>query len=248
MPETSASPVRFDPLSPDQRRDPYPVYAEARAKAPVFFAEPYGFWVVTRYDDVLAVLKDDKTYSSVNALRSSTVELPPEVEAVLAEGWPEMPVIVDTDPPLHTRIRGLINAAFTPRRIAGMEPTIAAVVDELLDGIAPAGHADVVEQFAWPLPLRVMGRMLGLPRDDLERLHHWSNDWLALHQPGGSLEQQSTGHGTPLRCSGTSWTPCSNRRREVATSSLPRSSPLPQIIAVAGCRHGRPVRTSSSRP
>lgn len=190
MPETSASPVRFDPLSPEQRRDPYPVYAEARAKAPVFFAEPYGFWVVTRYDDVLAVLKDDKTYSSVNALRSSTVELPPEVEAVLAEGWPEMPVIVDTDPPLHTRIRGLINAAFTPRRIAGMEPTIAAVVDELLDGIAPAGHADVVERFAWPLPLRVMGRMLGLPQDDLERLHHWSNDWLALHQPGGSLEQQ----------------------------------------------------------
>ncbi len=190
MPETSASPVRFDPLSPAQRRDPYPVYAEARAKAPVFFAEPYGFWVVTRYDDVLAVLKDDETYSSVNALRSSTVELPPEVEAVLAEGWPEMPVIVDTDPPLHTRIRGLINAAFTPRRIAGMEPTIAAVVDELLDGIAPAGRADVVERFAWPLPLRVMGRMLGLPQGDLERLHQWSNDWLALHQPGGSLEQQ----------------------------------------------------------
>jgi cytochrome P450 len=190
MPETSASPVRFDPLSPAQRRDPYPVYAEAREKAPVFFAEPYGFWVVTRYDDVLAVLKDDQTYSSVNALRSSTLELPPEVEAVLAEGWPEMPVIVDTDPPLHTRIRGLINAAFTPRRIAGMEPTIAAVVDELLDDMAPAGSADVVERFAWPLPLRVMGRMLGLPEGDLERLHRWSNDWLALHQPGGSLEQQ----------------------------------------------------------
>jgi cytochrome P450 len=190
MPETSASPVRFDPLSPAQRVNPYPVYAEAREKAPVFFAEPYGFWVVTRYDDVLAVLKDDETYSSVNALTSSAVELPAEVQTVLAEGWPEMPVIVDTDPPLHTRIRGLINAAFTPRRIAGMEPTITAIVDELLDRLAPQGAGDLVERFAWPLPLRVMGQMLGLPQEDLDRLHEWSNDWLALHQPGGSLEQQ----------------------------------------------------------
>jgi cytochrome P450 len=190
MPETSASPVRFDPLSPAQRSDPYPVYAEARAKAPVFFAEPYGFWVVTRYDEVLAVLKDDETYSSANALTSSAVELPAEVREVLAEGWPEMPVIVDTDPPLHTRIRGLINAAFTPRRIAGMEPAIAATVDELLDDLAPEGTGDLVERFAWPLPLRVMGQMLGLPEGDLDRLHEWSNDWLALHQPGGGLEQQ----------------------------------------------------------
>lgn len=189
MGETPAA-VRFDPLAADQRRDPYPVYAAAREHAPVFYAEPYGFWVVTRYQDVLAVLKDDDTFSSVDALRSSTTALPPEVEAVLAEGWPQMPVIVDTDPPLHTRIRGLITRAFTPKRIAEMEPAIVAVVDELLDDVAPAGGADVIERFAWPLPLRVIGQMLGLPEGDLERLHAWSNDWLALHQPGASLAQQ----------------------------------------------------------
>lgn len=188
--KVAACPIHFDPLAPEQRRDPYPVYTDARARAPVFFAEAYGFWVVTRYEDVLAVLKDDETFSSTDALRSSTVELPPEVEAVLAEGWPEMPVIIDTDPPLHTRIRGLITKAFTPRRVAEMEPTIRALANELVDGFAADGEADIVERFAWPLPLRVVGDMLGLPAADLETLHRWSTDWLLLHQRSTDLDQQ----------------------------------------------------------
>ena len=190
MPEDVACPIDFDPLSPEQRRDPYPVYAEARERAPVFYAERYGFWVVTRYEDVLAVLKDDDTFSSRDALTSSPVELPAEVQAVLAEGWPEMPVIIDTDPPLHTRIRGLITRAFTPRRIAEMEPRVRAIAGELLDGFAADGAADLVERFAWPLPLRVVGDMLGLPERDLEQLHEWSTHWLRLKQPGGTLAQQ----------------------------------------------------------
>lgn len=188
--QQTGCPIHFDPLAPDQRRDPYPVYAEARERAPVFLAEKYGFWVVTRYEDVLAVLKDDDTFSSVDALRSSTVELPAEVQAVLAEGWPEMPVIIDTDPPLHTQIRGLITRAFTPRRIAELEPTIRSLADELLRGFERHGRADVVERLAWPLPLRAIGRMLGLPDGDLERLHRWSTDWLMLFQRETSLEQQ----------------------------------------------------------
>jgi cytochrome P450 len=190
MPQDVSCPIDFDPLAPAQRRNPYPVYAEARARAPVFYAERFGFWVVTRYEDVLAVLKDDEAFSSEHALTSASVELPQQVQAVLAEGWPEMPVIIDTDPPLHTRIRGLITRAFTPRRVAAMEPRIRAIADELIDAIAAEGRADLVERFAWPLPLRVIGDMLGLPDEDLERLHRWSNDWLRLKQPGATLEQQ----------------------------------------------------------
>jgi cytochrome P450 len=186
---TEACPIHFDPLAPEQRRDPYPVYAQARRDAPVFYADEFGFWLVTRYDDVLAVLKDNATFSSVGALTSSAHELPPEVEAVLADGWPDMPIIIDTDPPLHTRIRGLINRAFTPRRVTEMEPRIRAVAHELIDAFAADGRADVVDRFAWPLPLNVIGDMLGLPRDDLEQLHRWSHDFLALHQPG-PLERQ----------------------------------------------------------
>ena len=182
--------IEFDPLAPEQRESPYAVYAEAREREPVFYAERFGFWVVTRYEDVLAVLKDGVTYSSRDALTSSHVDLAPEVQAVLDEGWPEMPVIIDTDAPLHTRIRGLVTRAFTPRRVAAMAPTIEQVAGRLIDELEADGRADIVSRFAWPLPLTVVGDMLGVPRDDLPRLHEWSVHWLRLKQPGATLEQQ----------------------------------------------------------
>jgi cytochrome P450 len=182
--------IDFDPLSPAQRESPYDLYAEARAHAPVFYAERYGFWVVTRHADVLRVLKDGETFSSRDALTSSHVDLPPEVQAVLDEGWPEMPVIIDTDAPLHTAIRGLVTKAFTPRRIAEMAPRIEELASELIDELGPDGEADIVRRFAWPLPLTVVGEMLGVPRADLARLHEWSVHWLRLKQPGATLEQQ----------------------------------------------------------
>ena len=182
--------IDFDPLSPAQRESPYAVYAEARARAPVFFAERFGFWVVTRHEDVLRVLKDGRTFSNRDALTSSHVDLPPEVQAVLDEGWPEMPVIIDTDAPLHTAIRGLVTKAFTPRRVSEMAPRIRELAVELIDALRPAGEADIVRGFAWPLPLTVVGEMLGVPRGDLPRLHEWSVHWLRLKQPGATLDQQ----------------------------------------------------------
>jgi cytochrome P450 len=182
--------IEFDPLAPQQRESPYAVYADARDRAPVFYAERFGFWVVTRHEDVITVLKDGETYSSRDALTSSPVELPREVQAVLDEGWPEMPVIIDTDAPLHTRIRGLVTKAFTPRRVAQMAPTIERVASGLIDEIEADGSADIVARFAWPLPLTVVGDMLGVPREDLARLHEWSVHWLRLKQPGATLEQQ----------------------------------------------------------
>lgn len=183
-------PIHFDPLAPDQRENPYAVLAHARREAPVFYAEAFGFWVVTRHEDVLSVLKDEEAFSSIGALRSSHAVLPPEVETVLAAGWAEMPVIIETDPPLHSRIRGLVTRAFTPRRVAEMESRIAALAAELIDGFADDGHGDIIERFAWPLPLNVMGDLLGLPREDLPQLHRWSTDWLSLFQPIDSAERQ----------------------------------------------------------
>lgn len=182
--------IAFDPLSPEQRADPFPVYAEARRDAPVFYAPAFDLWVVTRYDDVLAVLKDHETFSSRNALRSAPHEPPPEVREVLAEGWPEMPIILDSDPPLHERIRRPITKAFTPRRVAELAPRIEAIAQELLDGFAADGEADIVERFAWPLPLRVMGELIGVPADDLPWLHERSRDWLSLYGASGSVEEQ----------------------------------------------------------
>jgi cytochrome P450 len=154
----------------------------ARSEQPVFYAPAFGLWVVTRHKDVLAVLKDHRSFSSDGALKSSPGPYPAEVQTVLAEAFPEMPYIIEVDPPLHDRIRGLVTKAFTPRRVAALGPRIEDISAELIDALAPDGRADIVERFAWPLPLRVLGELFGVPREDLEQLHHWGQDWLLLQQ------------------------------------------------------------------
>ncbi len=119
---TTDATIPFDPTTPEQRANPFDVLALARREQPVFHAPALDLWVVTRHEDVLAVLKDHLTFSSAGALKSSTTPLPPEVRDVLADGFPEMPYIIELDPPLHDRIRGLVARAFTPRRIAALEP------------------------------------------------------------------------------------------------------------------------------
>jgi cytochrome P450 len=187
--------IAFDPLDPAQREDPFGVLELARREQPVFHAPRFDLWVVTRYEDVLAVLKDHETFSSDGALRSAPEPYPREVQEVLAEGWPAMPYIIEIDPPLHDRIRGLVTKAFTPRRIAALEPRVVAIAEELVDAIAGEGRADVIDRFAWPLPLRVLGELLGLPREDLEQLHEWGQDWLLLQQPGPVEERVENARG-----------------------------------------------------
>jgi cytochrome P450 len=187
--------IHFDPLAPEQRENPFPLLELARREQPVFYAPHFDLWVVTRYDDVLKVLKDHRTFSSAGALVSRKSELPAEARQVLAEGWPDMPYIIDVDPPLHDRIRGLVVRAFTPRRVAEMEPRIEAIASELIDGFAHEGRADLIERFAWPLPLSVLGEMLGIPGEDLPRLHEWGQDWLLLQQERPADEQASHARG-----------------------------------------------------
>jgi cytochrome P450 len=174
--------IGFDPTTPEQRENPYDVLQLARREQPVFYAPASDLWVVTRHADVLTVLRDHRTFSSRGALKSTSLPMPPEVQAVLDEGYPEMPYIIEIDPPLHDRIRGLVTKAFTPRRIAQLAPRVEEIAAEILDEIAPLGKADIVERFAWPLPLRVLGELFGIPRADLEQLHDWGHDWLMLQQ------------------------------------------------------------------
>jgi cytochrome P450 len=192
---TTGAAIPFDPTTPEQRENPFDVLALARREQPVFHAPALDLWVVTRHEDVLAVLKDHRTFSSTGALKSSSASLPREVLEVLAEGHPEMPYIIELDPPLHDRIRGLVTRAFTPRRIAELEPRVESISSELIDELAPRGRADIVEAFAWPLPLRVLGELFGFPRDDLEQIHRWGLDWLLLQQERPLGEQLAHARG-----------------------------------------------------
>ena len=192
---TTDAAIPFDPTTPEQRENPFDVLDLARREQPVFRAPALDLWVVTRHDDVLTVLKDHRTFSSTGALQSSSAALPAEVLQVLADGYPEMPYIIELDPPLHDRIRGLVTRAFTPRRINELEPRIEAIASELIEELAPRGHADIVEAFAWPLPLRVLGELFGFQREDLEQIHRWGIDWLLLQQQRPVEEQLGHARG-----------------------------------------------------
>lgn len=156
-----------DLASPRFKADPYPFYARLRAEAPVYrtrlaFWGPA--WLVTRYDDVLAVLKDPRLAKDY----SSKMRWVPRAIQPLNRN------LLNLDPPDHTRLRTLVSKAFTPRVVERMRDRIQAVCDELLDAAAAGGRMEIVGGFALPLPLTIIADLLGIPARDRRRFYSWS--------------------------------------------------------------------------
>ncbi|HEX5595572.1 MAG TPA: cytochrome P450 [Micromonosporaceae bacterium] len=183
-------PITFDPLSPEQLHDPYPLYERLRREQPVFYSPEHDLWIVTRYADVLTVLRDHKTYSSANAVQATMKPPPPEVAEVLRQGFPMRPTLTESDEPMHRRLRSRVSRVFTPKRVADLEPRLRQVTDELIDSFVADGRADIIERFGWPLPLVAIAEILGVPAEDTEQLHRWSYHWLRLLQATDPVEQQ----------------------------------------------------------
>jgi pimeloyl-[acyl-carrier protein] synthase len=160
--------VSFNPMDPEFVADPYPTYHRLRAEDPVH-KSPLGFWVLTRYEDVVAVLRDlraaKEAIASFVAARFG-MAVPPGIGLSM----------LDRDPPDHTRLRGLVSKAFTPRVVEGLRPHIQQIVDDLLGRVERAGSMDLIEQFAYPLPVIVICEMLGVPVADHERFKGWGLD------------------------------------------------------------------------
>lgn len=163
----STFPFDFNHMEPPHLADPYPLYARTRREAPVFFHPLFQSWIVTRYADVIGILRDPKRFSSIFLFRTP-VNPTPEVLAVLAQIPPEVPLLVTEDPPGHTRTRALVSKAFLPKRVAAMESRIRAIANELLDQFIDAGQADLVRQYTSPLPLQVLLEFVGLPVADAD--------------------------------------------------------------------------------
>jgi cytochrome P450 len=170
----------YNPFGEPQLSEPFAIWEQARQQCPVFYSEQLGAWVVTRYDDVIEVLGDFQTFSSVGASRGFS-ELTPEAQAVLATVPPPSQTdVVPTDPPRHTKMRRFIQLSFLPKRIADLEPRIRTIANEFIDTIEPRGQCDFYCDFAYLYPLSVVTSLVGIPAEDLPRIKHWVECSLSL--------------------------------------------------------------------
>ncbi|GAC1314658.1 MAG: cytochrome P450 [Chloroflexota bacterium] len=163
------------PLLVQLREDPYPLYGLLQMGPPVQWNDVIGAWMLPRYDDVVRALTDPR----LSAERAVT-PVTPDGE----DGWVARSMLV-SDPPHHTRLRGLVQKAFTPRMIDALRPRVVAVVRELLDRIADRGAEtfDIIADLAYPLPVVVIAELLGVPPEDRSTFHHWSSVLAASLDP-----------------------------------------------------------------
>ena len=169
--EAPSGPVFFNPFDPAFRVDPYPVYKRLRDEDPVH-QTPIGGLALSRYDDCVAVLRSPRTSSDFRnsdlyeAFAAQRGAPPPEIEALRP--------FLFLDPPDHTRLRGLVQKAFTARVVEELRPRVQELVDQLLDDVAEQGEMDVIADLAYPLPVRIISEMLGVPPEDHETFKGWS--------------------------------------------------------------------------
>jgi cytochrome P450 len=152
----------FDPFDPATRREPYAVYARARREHPVYRHEGFPVVSVFRYADVQSILKDAATWSSdFDRPGLDRSEAPPSM--------------IGLDPPSHTRLRALVNQAFTPRIIRNLESRMHEIAGELVDDAVARGEVDLVRSLTYPLPVVVIAEIIGVPPADREQFKHWSD-------------------------------------------------------------------------
>ena len=161
--------VLFNPLLPEFHADPYPFYRRLREQDPVH-QSPLGFWVLTRYEDCVMALRDQRFG------REAFAQLLTDVYGDGTETGALPRSMLFRDPPDHTRLRALVSKAFTPRVIDQMREHIQEIVDRLLDRVQSTGEMDVIGDLAYPLPVTVICEMLGVPLGDHESIRGWSAD------------------------------------------------------------------------
>ena len=160
----------------DPRLNPFPEYKAMRESHPVHFNEMIQMWDIFRYDDVQRVLTDAATFSSE-----------------FIRGGPFSTSLISMDPPRHRQLRNIVTQAFTPRTIAQLAPRITEIVNNLLDAVQDKGTMDVIDDFAYPLPVTVIAELIGIPTEDLDRFRRWSNTLVSMSMVTGFDPQTEMG-------------------------------------------------------
>jgi cytochrome P450 len=177
--QTANAQPLFNPLSPEFIRDPYPSYERLRTTDPMHIT-PFGAYLASRHAEASLVLRD-KRFGKDFIDRSSRRYGPQIMEEPVFRSMRHW--MLQQDPPDHTRLRGLVVKAFTARRVEDMRPRIQQIVDETLDGIVDRGHMDLIEDYAFRLPVTIICDMLGIPEDHREIFYKSSRDGGRLLDP-----------------------------------------------------------------
>ena len=175
----------FEPFSPEYQRDPARAfYLPAHTRAPVAYNPTYFAYLVTGHAEVTQVLREPVLFSSAKILEP-VVPFAPELLAALERGvFPLPPALFNSDPPDHTRARSLFSKAFTPAKVAGLEPQIRRFAGELAGELAAGPAAfELMHDFAFKLPMRVISALVGVPYEDMPQLKAWQDDWFRLYDP-----------------------------------------------------------------
>lgn len=187
------SDLGYEPWAPGFVADPYPVFARLREERPVFFHEPTGQWMISRYADVDALLRDrrlGRSYLHVAGHEEFGQEPEPDF---LKPFWDLIRAgMLDVEPPTHTRLRRLVSKAFTARMVEGLRPTIRRLAGELAGTLAAKGGGDLLAEVAEPLPVNVIAEMLGVPVADRPLLRPWSADICGMYELNPPEEVQRT--------------------------------------------------------
>jgi cytochrome P450 len=165
---------------PEIRANPYPFYAQLREYDPIHWDEEMGFWVLTRYADIYSLYTDER-FSRAQGLMRGFERLSAQDQRIAQPVYHSFSkTVFYADPPYHTHLRGLMNHAFTPRRVEQLRPYVQQIVNELLDAAQAKGGMDVIRDLAYPLPVMVIAELLGLPASDRARFKGWSDDLFAI--------------------------------------------------------------------
>ncbi len=175
------------PLDPEFLQDPYPTFDRMRTEEPVFWSESGKYWIVTRFDDVYGILKTlsyEKGLQRWKQVNPLTKIIPPVRKLTESrKKW-----MLNMDPPDHTRLRSLVNKAFTPSMVNGMRDHIKEIAEHLLDEVKDKEEFDLVADYCFPLPVTVIAEMLGVPASDRDKFHKWSTSMTESLEPSMSMK------------------------------------------------------------
>ena len=180
---------KYQPFTNPQLSNPYSFYEEARNKEPIFYSSLLDGYVVTRYEDILAILKDPVKYSSKDNLQPIG-EYTKETIDVLRTGFPFVSDLVNSDGERHKFLKEPLLKVFAPARIQAMEGSVCATANRLVNNFIKDGEADILEQFAHPMPLEVILNLYGVPLDKMTDIKIWCNDMAELFSSPLTPERQ----------------------------------------------------------